>query len=143
MNQSSDESRIREMVQRLKSRDDEHAPSFDDVLGRRHGRPARLQLTIACCTVAMLLVALLFIRMQQHDPVVQSGMGAAEDIAPAMPDTERQDERVVEIDFAHLHRVIEEHFSDIETAKGAWVSVWSGDTEPLLAVNLAVPLEQE
>ncbi|MDA1053591.1 MAG: hypothetical protein O3C40_24350 [Planctomycetota bacterium] len=148
MNQSSDEARIREMVQRLKRVDEQHAPAFADVLGRPVRKPdrrlsRRLQLAAACCIAATLLVAFWFVRPPQDDPVVESGVRVAEDASPAMQVIAPEDERVADIDFDHLRRVIEEHFSATATTSGAGVPVWTSRTESLLALNLNVPLDQE
>lgn len=158
MKQSSDDSPVRDLFQRLKDADEQTAPAFDDVLSRPAQKPGRrpvrrFQLALAG-SVAALLVAVV-VRSQQGSPVVDSGSPVAEDKTaedktPALPDigpsvTPTPEEHVVEIDFDHLRRVVEEHFDDRsdEALSGTPVAVWSSRTESLLAVNLDVPFDQE
>jgi len=138
MKPSLDDLRIRELFQRLKLADEKDAPAIDDAWGRaartREQRPARrLPLAAVCGAAAALLVAFLFVRSQQVDPIIVDGP----------PKRASQDERVVEIDFDHLRRVVEKHFRAAQTANGAGVPMWSSRTESLLALNLNVSLAQE
>jgi len=67
MGQSSDETRIREMVRRLKRADEREVPPFEDVLGRSVCRPdgrsmRHRQLVFVFAVGAVLLIAVLFVR---------------------------------------------------------------------------------
>jgi hypothetical protein len=138
MKPSLDDSRIRELCQRLKRADEKDAPAFDDVWGRaartwEQRRARRLRLAAVCGAAAALLVAFLFVRLQQVDPIIADG--------PLKVTS--KDERIVEVDFDRLRRVVEEHFSAAETANNVGVPVWSSRTESLLALNLTVSLAQD
>ena len=151
MSQSPDESRIREMILRLKRADEQLAPGFDDVLARAvrnsDRRPARrLRLAVVCCTVAALFVAFLSVGLLQDDSGVGSEPRVAEENAPTMPVAEPREKHVVEIDFDQLRRIVNEHFSDagsangVATANGVGSPLWSSRTESLLALNLDLSL---
>ncbi len=152
MSQSTDESRIREMIQRLKHADEQHAPDFDDVLARPvrklKRRPARrLQLAVVCCTASALLGTILFVQAQQSDPPFDNDLRRAKDVGSRQPIDSTHDrspqQRVADIDFDHLRRVVEEHCAATEMANGARVPVWSSRTESLLALNLDVSLAKD
>ena len=147
MNQSSDDLRLRELVQRLKRADEQHVPVLDDVLERAvrppDRRPARrlarrVALAVMCCTAAALLAVFLFVRLQPDDPVGRSEPRFAENVTSAPSDA-----RIEDIDFDHLRRVVDEHFIATKTTNGMGAPVWSSHTESLLAVNLNVSLTQE
>ena len=142
MNQSSDDQDLRARFQRLKFADEQRVPGFDDVLQRPAHAPdrlpaRRLQITVACCTAAMLLVALLITVSGRGGSSVKSDPRIVEDSVPVQPGDDSQGERVVDIDFEHLHAVIDEQFVAADVPK------WPSRTVSLLAVNLDVSSFQE
>lgn len=152
MSQSTDESRIRETIRRLKQADTHCAPDFNDVLTRpvRNAirRPVRrLQFAAVCCAAATVLAAILFVRSQHRgpalapDPRTATGSGAQQPVDLARDQWPQQ--RDLDIDFDRLRRVVEEHCGAAETATGTQVLVWSSRTESLLALNCDVSLTQE
>ncbi len=146
MNPLSDETRIRELMQRLKRADARRVPTFEDVLSRPERKPQptrRPQLVIACRVAAAVLITLAFVRSQQTKPEIQPRIQVAEEVPPTPTNTAAPHESVVEIDFDRLRRVIEQHFETTETASGVAMPLWSSRTDSLLAVNLDLSIEQE
>ncbi len=148
MNPLSDETQIRELMQRLKRADARRVPTFEDVLARPERKPQqrptrRPQLAIACGLAAAVLVAFWFVRPQQTKPGIEPRTQVAEIVAPAPTKTAAPHESVVEIDFDQLRRAIEQHFETTETASGVAMPLWSSRTDSLLAVNLDLSIEQE
>ena len=139
-------------MQRLKHAEEQQVPDFDDVLARPAGnlkpQPARrLQLVVVCCSAAMLFGAFLFVQSKDDVPTLQSGPVRAEHVEQERQIVSAQNQarqhRVAQIDFDHLHRVVEEYCRPAKPANGVSVSVWSSPTESLLAWNPQVSLTQE
>jgi hypothetical protein len=148
MNPSSDESQIRELIQRLKHADTQNAPTWEDLLARPIRQPLRqparrTQLAVACCFATTWLVVFWFIRSQQTTPILEPSAHIAEVVPPKAPAIVAPHESVAEIDFDRLWKVVEEHFTTTEIANSMGVPLWSSRTESLLAVNLNVSSEQE
>jgi hypothetical protein len=146
MNQSSDDSQIRELLQRLKREDERHVPGFEDVLERSVQRqvrqPARrLQVAIGCCAVTSLLIALLLVQSHFDAPNGQGRPNIAESNGPGRPAEPLQSDTVAEVDIEYFHTVIDEYFGSTEAA--VQVPDWSSRTDSLLAVNLEIPLVED
>lgn len=147
MNQPSDDSQIRALIQRLKRSDERNVPGLEDVLersARRRDRRAarRLQVAVVCCTAASLLIAFLLVRSHFGDPDGEERPHIAEDNEPGRPANSSPGDSVVGIDVEHLHAVIDEYFrsTDVEAVE---VPDWSVRTDSLLALNLEISLTEE
>ena len=147
MNQSPDDSQIREAVQRLKRTDERHVPGFDDVLERSvrlpDRRPARrLQVAAVCGTLAALFVVFLFVRSQFGDPNGPARPNIVEGNGPRQPAESTQGDSLAEINFEHLHSAVDDYFrnSEVEVIE---VPGWSIRTDSLLAWKLEIPLTEE
>lgn len=145
MNQSPDETRIHELMQRLKQADKQDVPTFEDVLSggdstrqverwrtRNSTRWVKL-LGTACCTAVAVLVAFFFVWSRPDELIVKPNPQLVGADAASVSD----------IDFDHLRFVVEEHFIRKKRAHEVRVPVWSSRTESLLALNLEVSWEQE
>lgn len=147
MNQSSDDSQIRELVQRLKRTEQRHVPGFEDVLQRSvrqpDRRPARrLQVAVVCCAVTMLLVALLFVRSQFGDPNGRERPNIAKGNGPGQPADSTQSDSLVEVNFKHIHSAVDDYFRNSEV-EAVELPEWTIRTDSLLALNLKIPLTEE
>ncbi|MBC8351873.1 MAG: hypothetical protein H8E66_07780 [Planctomycetes bacterium] len=147
MNPSSDDSQMRDAVQRVRDADQRAAPAFDDVLNRavsaRTQRPARrLKVVAACCTVLAFAVVLT-IRSRQNHPVGDPSPHIALDETPSIPTADARHEQLLHIDFDHMRRVIDEHYAASDQPASGQMSVWSSRTESLLAVNFQSDLSPE
>ena len=137
MNQSSDDSQIREAMQRLRRAQERHVPTFEDLLERparvTDRRPAgRLRFAVACCTAALLLLTVFVTLSRWNEPPDDSGLRIVEDFSPGPVLDQPQDERAVDINFEQLHAVIDTQFARVEAPE------WPTRTDSLLAVNLDV-----
>jgi hypothetical protein len=145
MNQLPDDAQLREVVQRLKRSDRQHAPKFDDVLSRQartrspQGSPA-LRWAVVCGAAGVLLAALLIFRSQPNDPTGDPEPSIAKDDAPKTPTDRPQSQASIDIDFDHLRASVDEHFNETEIADR---QDWSTQTDSLLALNLNLPPTEE
>ena len=140
MNQSSDDRRIRELFQSLKSSDRVQTPDFVDVLQRPmrapDRRPARrLQIAVAFSAAATLLAALLITFSQRAGLTVESKPRIAQDSMPTVDHP--PDEHVVDIDFEGFRATVDEHFALVQSPQ------WPTQTDSLLVVNLDISQIQE
>lgn len=140
MNPSSEEDRIREMLQRLKSAERERAPGFEEILNRpaptMTSRPPYGRWTIVGCAAALLLGTFLLIRFQQHDA----------DIATDTNHDSNDQGSPVEspqIDFDRLRQVVHDHYHASETTDFSQLPLWTSRTESLLALGEDMPISQE
>jgi|GEM_PF-4844433 hypothetical protein len=146
MTRSPDDSQIRELVQRVKRADARRAPDFNDVLERSvpepNRRPARrLQVAVACCTAATLLIAFLLVRSRFDDRGGKQQREVVQRIEPLPTKSSPQGDRVEEIDFDDLRAAVDRYFRNTEAA--AVAPDWSVRTDSLLALKLDIPLTEE
>jgi hypothetical protein len=152
MKQPQDDNQLRELLQRVKQADGQHAPTFDSVMTRsaqesQPGGGRRRQLTVGACVVAALLVAL-FVRTQLDVTPTDGGSSFAVNptrsmmVPPDASNDNASNEGLVTIDFDELLKSVDDHLpmADFDTED---MSVWSSRTDSLLALNVNVPLSDQ
>ncbi|MCH7688783.1 MAG: hypothetical protein IH899_19230 [Planctomycetes bacterium] len=128
-------------------------PGFDDVLERLAPQPdrrpaRRLQVAVLCGALATLFVVFMIARSQFDGPNGQPRPNIVEDDRPHQPaDSTESDNRVqgdggVEINFEHLHTVVDDYFRNSEV-EAIEVPEWSTRTDSLHALNLEIPLTED
>jgi len=147
MNPSSDDSQIRELVQRLRRTDERQVPGFDEVLShsvrRSDRRPARrLQVVIMCGTLTTLFVVFMFVRSQYGEPDGRARPNIVEGKSRRQPADSTHGDSLVTVNFERLHTAVDKYFrhSEVEAVK---VPDWSIRTDALLVFNLDIPLTED
>ena len=147
MSLSQDDSRMRELLQRVKDADQQHAPAFENVLHKpaavhERKRPWRLQVAVAGCAALILIVTF----------ASRSGRKAIFNPSPAhmvenddsnQIDSENRSSQPLEIDFDELHRAIEEYYATSGDEQDNDLTVWSSNSESLLAMNVELEFHPE
>ncbi len=143
----SDDTRIREMLQRLKSADQQRVPGFEEILNRSAPtvpRPMFAAWAVVGCVTLLLVSAVFFIRWPSNVPTIATDPIRNEDhqidhsVQTRVPDVP-----ISEIDFDHFRQVVNDHCRASENTDFSLLPLWTSRTESLLALSSTVSQTEE
>ncbi len=153
MNQSPNESHIRDLLQRVKQADEEATPAFDEVLNR-DARPAtrtssrQMAIAFVCVAASVFFVAFVWqsvVRNKSVDPVRQ----VVEGDGPILSIDASESNDSNQVDFDYLNQLVDDRFAAMNAGNDStptnfgMIRIWSSETESLLALTYNENLNSE